>query len=284
MPSNLDPSTRRPFVQRFTYAGALLALAATGTGALAQSVTIKNDSLVNGSTAAIQLGFVNNEIGCTTFWPNGTPGLTSSMFPLKIKRVQIFWKSFFGGASNPVQESINIYRGWINPPPNLIFESDPPQMIEGVLNEFNFENENIIITSPEPFSVCLKFADAPSGDGGGFDINKASLVTDTNGCQTIFNMIFAIPGGWTSLCGFGVSGDLVIRAVVEPVPQPTCEYDYNQDENVDLTDAQQLAQVAAGVIFPESNWLSGDVNGDENADLTDAQILAAYIATGQCSL
>jgi hypothetical protein len=273
--------SHQPVVARLV--AGIAALGAAGL-ASAQPVTIKNDSLVNGSTAAVQLGFVNNEIGCTTFWPGGTPGLTDSMFPLRVTRVQIFWKSFFGSSSNPVQESINIYSGWINPAPNLIFESDPPQLTDGVLNEFNFESENIVITSPGPFSVCLKFADAPSGEGGGFDISKASLVTDTNGCQAIFNMIFAIPGGWSSLCGFGVSGDLVIRAVVEPLPQSLCDYDFNQDENVDLLDAQQMAQVFVGLTPPGPGWLSGDVNGDENADLTDAQILAAYVTTGACPL
>jgi hypothetical protein len=63
---------------------------------------------------------------------------------------------------------------------------------------------------------------------------------------------------------------------------PTCDYDYNQDENVDLTDAQLMAQVAAGVITADPSWLSGDLNGDENADLTDAQQLAAFVASGVC--
>jgi hypothetical protein len=65
---------------------------------------------------------------------------------------------------------------------------------------------------------------------------------------------------------------------------PTCDYDFNQDENVDLTDAQQMAQVFVGLITPEATWLSGDLNGDENADLTDAQLLAAYVVTGNCGL
>jgi len=65
---------------------------------------------------------------------------------------------------------------------------------------------------------------------------------------------------------------------------PTCDYDFNQDENVDLLDAQQMAQVFVGLISPEANWLDGDLNGDENADLTDAQILAAYVVSGQCNL
>ncbi len=65
---------------------------------------------------------------------------------------------------------------------------------------------------------------------------------------------------------------------------PSCDYDFNQDENVDLTDAQQMAQVFVGLLVPEANWLDGDLNGDENADLTDAQILASYVVTGNCGL
>ena len=65
---------------------------------------------------------------------------------------------------------------------------------------------------------------------------------------------------------------------------PSCEYDFNQDENVDLLDAQQMAQVFVGLLLPEANWLDGDLNGDENADLTDAQILAAYVVSGNCAL
>jgi hypothetical protein len=74
--------------------------------------------------------------------------------------------------------------------------------------------------------------------------------------------------------------------VVIPVGVPgggdLCNYDYNQDENVDLTDAQQMAQVAAGIITADPSWLSGDLNGDENADLTDAQQLAQFVASGVC--
>jgi hypothetical protein len=63
-----------------------------------------------------------------------------------------------------------------------------------------------------------------------------------------------------------------------------CDYDFNQDENADLLDAQQMAQVFVGLIPFESGWLSGDLNNDENADLTDAQLLAAYLVSGVCPL
>ncbi len=62
----------------------------------------------------------------------------------------------------------------------------------------------------------------------------------------------------------------------------SCNYDFNQDENVDLLDAQQMAQVFVGSLTPESNWLTGDLNRDENADLTDAQLLAQFVVTGSC--
>jgi hypothetical protein len=63
-----------------------------------------------------------------------------------------------------------------------------------------------------------------------------------------------------------------------------CEYDFNQDENVDLSDAQLMAQVAAGLLVRDPAWLDGDLNNDENADLTDAQILASYVASGVCGV
>jgi hypothetical protein len=63
-----------------------------------------------------------------------------------------------------------------------------------------------------------------------------------------------------------------------------CEYDFNRDENIDLTDAQQMAQVFVGLIPAQPTWLDGDLNGDENADLTDAQLLAAFVVTGVCPI
>jgi ELWxxDGT repeat protein len=63
-----------------------------------------------------------------------------------------------------------------------------------------------------------------------------------------------------------------------------CDYDFNRDENVDLLDAQQMAQVFVGLITPQAGWLDGDLNGDENADLTDAQLLAAFVVTGVCGV
>ena len=77
---------------------------------------------------------------------------------------------------------------------------------------------------------------------------------------------------------------MVANVTALPPTEPGCDYDFNQDENVDLLDAQQMAQVFVGTLTPESNWLSGDLNGDENADLTDAQLLAQFVVSGNCPL
>jgi len=65
-------------------------------------------------------------------------------------------------------------------------------------------------------------------------------------------------------------------------PRDLCVYDFNGDENVDLLDAQQMAQVFVGALAREASWFGGDLSGDENADLMDAQVLARYVVTGGC--
>ncbi len=90
--------------------------------------------------------------------------------------------------------------------------------------------------------------------------------------------------GWA---GTGFNGNpyrIALSGVCFADSGPTCDYDFNQDENVDLLDAQQMAQVFVGLITPGAGWLDGDLNGDENADLTDAQILAAFVVSGNCNL
>ncbi len=80
----------------------------------------------------------------------------------------------------------------------------------------------------------------------------------------------------TGACGAALSVEVALSV------GSTCDYDFNQDENVDLLDAQQMAQVFVGIITAEPNWLDGDLNGDENADLADAQALAQYVVMGTC--
>jgi hypothetical protein len=99
---------------------------------------------------------------------------------------------------------------------------------------------------------------------------------------TIATANLGTAGGWAR--GDVDGNGQITQADLDVICPSPCNYDFNQDENVDLTDAQLMAQVFVGLVTPEANWLDGDLNGDENADLTDAQILAQFVVTGSCAL
>jgi hypothetical protein len=113
-------------------------------------------------------------------------------------------------------------------------------------------------------------------NGGSGQLTLVLLAPDFIGDATAATYAGTTNGAWRA-------PTLVLFAQQSGGGNP-CDYDYNQDENVDLTDAQLMAQVAAGVINADPSWLSGDLNGDENADLTDAQQLAQFVASGVCPI
>jgi hypothetical protein len=76
------------------------------------------------------------------------------------------------------------------------------------------------------------------------------------------------------------SGSIVEAAVDDvSLTQLVCppDIDINRDENEDLLDAQNLAQVVVGLITPGPDWLEGDIDGSENVDLQDAQWIAIIV-------
>jgi hypothetical protein len=64
----------------------------------------------------------------------------------------------------------------------------------------------------------------------------------------------------------------------------SCDYDLTRDGNVDLTDAQLIAQIALGLLEPDPAWLDGDVDADGQTTIQDAQVLAQFVASGVCGL
>jgi uncharacterized membrane protein len=87
-----------------------------------------------------------------------------------------------------------------------------------------------------------------------------------------------------TIVGQGLNPAGVEQAFLLRIVDATCEYDYNRDENIDLLDAQQMAQVFVGTLNPSPEWLDGDLNFDESFDLTDAQLLATFVVTGTCGV
>ena len=178
--------------------------------ASAAEMTVQNDSLTNFGSAVIQAGFVAGEKGAS--W------LTSPCDG-NIVAVQIFWLSATGTTGQLLGQSIEISRSGTFPTPGALAQQiDGPVLTDGVINEYRFLDDNstvplsVPVTNNETFVVAYTFSETPGGSG-------ASLTTDTDGIRAGRNSIYANLGGatylWFSSESFGVSGDWVIRAVVD---------------------------------------------------------------------
>ncbi len=186
----------------------VLALVFTCSGQLsAAEITVQNDSLLPGDDGNIQAGFVGSESAAV--W------LTAPCDG-NIVAIQVFWRSLTGGTAQVLGEWIKVYDGGAFPQPGAELELlEGPLLTDGVLNEFRFLDEfstvpiSIPVTAGQTFVVSYKFSEAPD------PFNGPSLVTDVNGCQPGKNAIEAQGLGWISSCLLGVTGDFVIRAVVD---------------------------------------------------------------------
>lgn len=177
----------------------------------ANEVTIQNDSLANGSSGTIQAGFVAGEKAAS--W------LTTPCDG-NIVAAQVFWRSLLGNAPITIEDSIDIYRSGTFPDPGpLAQEIGGPVLTDGVINEYRYLDENdtipliVPVVQNETFIVALTFAEAPDPSQG------PSVVNDEDGIEPNSNAIYASLGGgnfaWFSNTALGVTGDWVIRAVVD---------------------------------------------------------------------
>lgn len=176
----------------------------------AVEITVKNDSVSDFAQVAVQLGFVINELGAA--W------LTSPCGG-EIVAVQIYWRSASGTQPDVAGDLIRISAAGTFPVPGAQLALLPaPLMNDNFLNEFRYLDEAgtiplaVPVSEGQVFVVAFRFAESPG-------LSDPSLVTDTDGCQAGKNGIFAIPPSqWFSSCIFGVSGDFVIRAIVDCPP------------------------------------------------------------------
>ncbi|MHC4908415.1 MAG: GC-type dockerin domain-anchored protein [Planctomycetota bacterium] len=211
----------------------------------AQETSVQNDSLVDGGSAFICPCFVEGEEAAAWL----TAPCSGS-----IVAVQVFWKSNTAGQPQVLQDSIRIYAPGNFPTPGPIMQSGGldaeflgPVLTDGGLNEFRFldENQTVALDVPveagQQFVVSLKFAVTNAAD-----VFAPSVASDFDGCQGGKNAVFAIPGGWSNACALGVSGDWIIRAIVDcnQIGKGGCCL---SDETCNVTDAASCA--AAGGIF-----------------------------------
>jgi hypothetical protein len=241
----------------------LLELGSADAAPRGAEITLQNDSLTDGGNAVLQFGFINDEIGAARYV------IDPNLFPIQIKKVQIYWQSGLSNGTQSLQDAINIYTGNFN----LIANLEGPVLTDGSLNEFDLSALNIVINSPTTLTVGLQFFDAPNGDG-----LKPTLATDDNGCQSGLSVVFTPgPDIWFNLCAFGVSGDLVIRTIIDPMGSIIpCPGDINDDGVVDTADLGLLLAVfgQAPPSLPEA-----DINGDGVTDTADLGLLLSVFGT-----
>ncbi len=186
---------------------AALALAGWTCAALGVEQTVQNDSFVSGGQAIIEAGFAAGESAAA--W------LTSPCDG-NIVALQVAWMSQNGGSGSTIEDSITVFDGGTFPNPGAqLAVLQSPNMTDGFINEFRYLDEgntipiSIPVTRNQVFVVSFKFANPPPPSG-------PSVIVDTDGCQSGKNAIFAIPPSmWFDSCALGVSGDFVIRAVVD---------------------------------------------------------------------
>ncbi|MGD2111694.1 MAG: IPTL-CTERM sorting domain-containing protein [Phycisphaerae bacterium] len=225
-------------------------LAAARTTAI--EVTVQNDSLAVGELGSVQAGFVAGESAAT--W------LTSPCDG-NIVGVQVFWRSLTGTAPLSIEDSIKIFEAGTHPTPGALLETiGGPVMTDGVLNEFRYLDENqtipliVPVSSGQGFVVSFKFLNTPNPTEG------PSVVTDADGCQFGKNGLDEITFGWLDPCLLGVSGDFVIRTIVEcgEVPGACCEIGGDCADGVNETDC-----TSAGGVFHGEGTDCADVTCEE---------------------
>jgi hypothetical protein len=184
-----------------------VATGAAASTASAQEVVVQNDSLGAGEQGIIQAGFDPGESAAA--W------LTSPCDG-DIVGVQVFWRSLTGTEPPSVEESITIFEAGSFPVPGTTLATiEGPIMTDAVFNEFRFLDENqtiplsVPVSNGQTYVVSFKFLNDPDEAVG------PSVVNDADGCQADRNAIDASGLGWFSACLLGVTGDWVIRAIVE---------------------------------------------------------------------
>jgi hypothetical protein len=125
-----------------------------------------------------------------------------------------------------IEQSISLYQVGAFPFPGPIMINQgganaqilTPTLADGVMNEFRFLDSpanttalSVPIAAGQVFVVSLTFLNQSSG-GGPF---APAPTIDQDGCQPFKNTVDVIPGGWVDACPLGVTGDFVIRAVID---------------------------------------------------------------------
>jgi hypothetical protein len=182
--------------------------------ALGAEQVVRNDGLEPPAQAHVVGDFVAGEMAAVVMKMPCSGSITA---------VQILWLSAFGAPPQTIEENIFIFNtgspsGSNQNPGPVLLQLEGPLLSPGFLNEYRYIDEagtipiDVPVTVNQLVTVALEFGE-PTDIANG----SASVVRD-DGCQAGLNYIYGDPGfglAWWPSCLLGVSGDFVIRAIVD---------------------------------------------------------------------
>ena len=245
-------------------------------------------NLIPACNTRVQLGFEGTEIGAVTYF------IDPAMFPLKILEVQILWAYDNQSCPNPpsknVQDGIMIYSGAFGSLRSE-FQSDPIQLTPGFLNVFDLSTANIIIQAggiSNALTVGMRFdANGAPSKNGTPNMCAASLMTDGDGCQSVISsLVWSVGGpfgsGWITPCAAGMSGDFIIRTLVEPL-EKSCKADCDTSTGVGVLDIFDFLCFQNGFVTGDPKACDCDITTGTNppvCDIFDFLCFQAAFAAG----
>lgn len=194
---------------------ALIAAAATlsapATTRAVEAVS-QNDSTIGGVPSTVANVFLAGE--STAAWL--TAACTGDLVAM-----QVYWASQFGGTPTQLEQSLTLFAGGTFPTPGATLAQIPgPMLVDGVVNEYRFLDPptnsmplQVPVAAGQTVVVSLQFLNQSSGNPF-----APSVTYDQDGCQASSNAVDVLPGGWSDACPLGITGDFVIRAVVDCAP------------------------------------------------------------------
>jgi hypothetical protein len=214
------------------------------TPAGAVEMTLQNDGWIDGGLVYCQAGFAAGEEGAATLGP------VAATFTIEKIRF------LFCGDTLTRTVTLRIYLDSGNPNPGTEIYNADYQVTgaDDALQEIDLSGENVTVPGGGSIRVSFQFQHA----------GLPSISRDDDGILAGRNWINATGMGWVAASTFGLTGDWVIRAIVDvqQVDEPDAGVDAGGDDAGGDTGTAQDADAGA-----DTGW---DAGGDEADDDTTA--------------
>jgi hypothetical protein len=245
----------------------LIVLAGLAPNAAAQCPEEPPVQYWTGSPGAICPCFAAGEEVGTVF--NNIP---AGDYPIQVLRFGIGWNSVGCAIGFPAPDELHDAIVVYNADLSTLTGATPVATLSGPvlqdcgINEYDLETmvPSPIIINSGPVTITLRFLTAIN-DAAHAGTGPAPLYD--SGCQASRNVVFAIPGGWSSSCALGVTGDWVTHLVYRSLNCNGQSYCYGTPADCPCGNGGaapsgcHLAQGNGGVFFDISNVTPDGMGG-----------------------